>query len=167
MTEWVEQWICIKFCIKLEHSSVETIQMIQKATAMGNWWLAASSQQLACSCITSHAEYFGETSNHPGDSALLQPRFAALWLLAFPKTKITFEREKISDHWWDSGEHNQAASGNWENYVRSQGAYFEGDWGIIVLRTMFLVYSSINISLFTWLDTFWTDLVCGAEKDLE
>ena len=30
MTEWVEQQICIKFCIKLEHSSVETIQMIQK-----------------------------------------------------------------------------------------------------------------------------------------
>ena len=31
MTEWVEQWICIKFCIKLEHSSAETILMIQKA----------------------------------------------------------------------------------------------------------------------------------------
>ena len=31
MTEWVEQWICIRFCSKLEHSSAETIQMIQKA----------------------------------------------------------------------------------------------------------------------------------------
>ena len=30
MTEQVPQQICIKFCIKLEHSSVETIQMIQK-----------------------------------------------------------------------------------------------------------------------------------------
>ena len=37
MTEWVEQQICIKFCIKLEHSSVETIQIIQKAASMGNW----------------------------------------------------------------------------------------------------------------------------------
>ena len=37
MTKQVEQRICIKFCIKLEHSSVETIQMIQKAVAMGNW----------------------------------------------------------------------------------------------------------------------------------
>ena len=36
MTEQVEQQIHIKFCIKLEHSSMETIQMIQKATAMGN-----------------------------------------------------------------------------------------------------------------------------------
>ena len=37
MTERVEQKICIKFCIKLEHSSMETLQMIQKAAAMGNW----------------------------------------------------------------------------------------------------------------------------------
>ena len=69
MTELVEQWICIKSCIKLEHSSTETIQMIQKATAMGNWWWAASSRQCARSCIMPHAGVFGETSRHPGDSA--------------------------------------------------------------------------------------------------
>ena len=37
MTELVEQLICIKFCIKLEYSSVETVWMIQKAAAMGSW----------------------------------------------------------------------------------------------------------------------------------
>ena len=37
MTEGVEQRICIKFCVKLEHSSVQTIQVIQKAVAMGYW----------------------------------------------------------------------------------------------------------------------------------
>ena len=37
MTEQVEQLICIIFCIKLEHSSVETFGMIQKDVAMGNW----------------------------------------------------------------------------------------------------------------------------------
>ena len=37
MTGQLEQQICIKLCIKLEHPSVETIQMIQKATATGNW----------------------------------------------------------------------------------------------------------------------------------
>ena len=31
LTEGEEQHICIQFCIKLEHSSVETSQMIQKA----------------------------------------------------------------------------------------------------------------------------------------
>ena len=37
MTEGAEQRIWIKFCIKLEHFSMETIWMIEKATAMGNW----------------------------------------------------------------------------------------------------------------------------------
>ena len=84
----------------------------------------------------------------------LQPRFGALWLLAFPKTKITFEREEISDHQWDSEKYNRAADGNWKNCVRWQGAYFEGDWDIIVLCTVFLVSFSINVSIFhiTWLD---------------
>ena len=151
----IEQWIYIKFCVKLEHSSAETLQMIQKTTGMSNWWLAASSQQCAHSGITSQAEFFCETSNHSGDSAALQPRFGTPWLLAFPKTKITFEREEISDHQWDSGKYDRATNGNWENCVRSQGAYFQGDWGVIVLCKMCLL-SSINFSIFhiTWLDTF-------------
>ena len=140
MIEQVGQWICIKFCVKLEHSSAETIQMIQKTAAMGNWWLAASSRQRACSCIMSHAEIFGKTSNHPGDSAPLQPRFGILRLLAFPKTITTFEREEISDHQWDSGKYDGVGDSNWENCVRSQGAYFEGDWGVIVLCTVFLIF---------------------------
>ena len=37
MTESVEQEVCMKFCVRLEHSSMEPIQMIQKATAMGIW----------------------------------------------------------------------------------------------------------------------------------
>ena len=83
-------------------------------------------------------------------------KFGALWLLAFPKTKITFEREEISDHWWDSGKYDEGADGNWENCVRSQSTYFEGDWGINVLCT-FLISSSINFSIFhiTLLDTLW------------
>ena len=38
---------------------------------------------------------FGETSNHPGNSASLQPRFGALQLLAFPKIEITFDRQEF------------------------------------------------------------------------
>ena len=159
MTDRVEQWICIQFCVKLQRSSTETIGMIQKAAATGSWWLTASSQQCAGSCIMSHVEFFCETSNHPGDSVLLQPRFGTLWLLAFPKTKIPFEREEISDHQWDSGKYDRAADGDWGSYVRSQGAHFEGDWGVTVLCAVLLVSSSISVSIFhgTWLDTFWTD----------
>ena len=87
MTEPVEQQICIKFCIKLEHSPVETILIMWKATATGNWWLAASSQQCACSCIMSHAECFGETSNHPGDWAPYSPDLVPCDFWLFPKLK--------------------------------------------------------------------------------
>ena len=38
-----------------------------------------------------------------------------------------------------------AANSDWENCVRSQGADFEGDLGVIVPCTMFLVSSSINV----------------------
>ena len=86
--------------------------------------------------------FFGKASNYPGDSILLQPRCCTLQLLAFPKIKITFEKEEISQ--WDSGKYNRVADSNWENCVRSQGAYFEGDWGIIVLCTMFLVTCVFN-----------------------
>ena len=160
MTEQVEQWIWVQFCVKLEHSSVEAIQMIQKATAMSNWWLAALSQQHAHSCITSLVQSF--LVKHQVTRGLSPPT-AQIWLLAFPKTKITFEREEISDYQWDLGKYDGAADGEWENCVRTQGAYFEGDWGIIVLCTMFLVscifFNKCLYFYIIWLDTFWTDLM--------
>ena len=56
------------------------------------------------------AEFFGETSNRPSDSPPpLQPRFGALQLLAFPKTKVTFERKEISDCQSDSGKYKGTA----------------------------------------------------------
>ena len=124
MTEQVEKRICIKFCGKLEHSSTETVWIIQKAVAMGNWWMA---------------QFFGKTSNHPGYSDSLQARFGALLLLDFPKTKITFEREEILDCWWDSEKYDGAAAGDSQNCVRSQIAYFEGDLGMSGLCTMSVV----------------------------
>ena len=94
MTEGVQQQNCIKFCIKLEHSSAETIWMIQKETAMGGWWLAASWQRTS-SCIRSCAEIFGETSNHPGDSAPLQPRFGTCNFWLFPKLKSPLKGKRF------------------------------------------------------------------------
>ena len=87
MTERVEQQICITFCIKLAHSSMETIWMVEKAAALGHWRLATSSRQCNHSRITSCAECFGETSDHPGDSAPYIPDLAPcdFWLL--PKLK--------------------------------------------------------------------------------
>ena len=96
-TEPVEQWICIKLCVKLEHSSVETIEMIQKGTAMGNV-IGSFNTTMHLLIHHTYCRVFAETSNHPGDSDPLRPRFGALQLLDFLKTKITFEREEIQEN---------------------------------------------------------------------
>ena len=158
MTEQVEQQICIKFCTKLQHSSAETIGMIQKAAAMGIWWLAASSWECACLCVTSHAEFLAKYQI----TQVTQPPTAQIWC---PVTSGFFplKRKRSSDHRWDLGKHNRAADGNCENGVRSQGTYSEGDWGVIVQLQcfMYVVSSSINVFIFhiTWVDTFWTELI--------
>ena len=72
--------------------------MIQKAFgvhAMCDWQLHHDNAPAHVSCLVKFSD---KTANHPGDSAPLQPRFGTLQLLSFPKTKITFEKEEISDH---------------------------------------------------------------------
>ena len=106
MTEQVQQWICIKFCIKLEHLSMETIQMIQKDTDMVNWWLAASSQQRAHSFIMSFAECFVK----PQITQVTQPHYSPdlvpcdFWL--FPKLKSPLKGKgfqmRFRKIWWGS-----------------------------------------------------------------
>ena len=141
--DWASRTINLhQILFKLEHSSMETIQLIKKVITgshlvIGNWWLAASLRDVPAHASWVVQSVFGKTSNCPDDSAPLQPRFSALQLLASPQTKITFEREEISDQ-WDLGKYDGAADGDWENCVRLHGAYFEGDWGIIVLCAMFL-----------------------------
>ena len=81
--------------VRFNHSSTETIRMIQKAAAMGNWWLAASTRQCACSCMMFCAEIFGETSNH----LCIQPPYSPdlvpwnFWL--FPKLKSPLKRKRF------------------------------------------------------------------------
>ena len=138
MTEQVEQWICIKFCVKLEHSSAKLFgysegrsygkmligsfittmcPLMHHVSCRGFWqnitsprWLSPPAAQILCPATSG----FSQNLNH-------------LW------------KGRDSDHWWDSGKYDRAEDGDWENCVRSQGAYFEGDWGAIVLCTMFLV----------------------------
>ena len=110
-----------------------------------------------------HAEFFCETSNHWGDSAQLDPRFGALWLLASLKTKITFEREEISDHWWDSGKYDGQLMAIGRTVWGPKVPTLKGTEVSLscVQCFLYLVFSSVNVSTFhiTWLDTFWTDLI--------
>ena len=45
-----------------------------------------------------------------------------------------------------------------ENFVRSQVAYFEGDWGVIVLCTVFLVSFSTNVSFSYHITGYFLDV---------
>jgi hypothetical protein len=60
-----------------------------------NDWVCRSSSSWQCTCpfYSSRAGFFGKTSHHPGLSVSLQSRFGSLRILAFPKAKITIERE--------------------------------------------------------------------------
>ena len=96
MTEQLEQQICIKFCIKLEHFSAETIQMIQKAAAMGNRWLAASSWQHIQSWITSCEEFFWQNIMSPRWlSAPYSPDLPPWDLGFFPKLKSPLKGKRF------------------------------------------------------------------------
>ena len=139
LTEWVDQQICIKFCVKLEHSSIETIWMIQKATAMGNWRLAASSQQRICSCITSRAELLVKHQITQVTQPCYSPDLVPCDFWLFPKLKSPLKGERFQTVHEIQENMTGQTDDDWENCVRSQGAYFEGDLGIIVLCTMFLV----------------------------
>ena len=90
----------------------------------------------------SHAEFFGKRSNHPGDSAPLQPRFGSLRLLVFPKLKSPLKGKRfqtvdeIQENMMgqlmeistkDFAECFEQWKRHWEECVRSQGDYFEGD----------------------------------------
>ena len=58
----------------------------------------------------------------------LSPTTAQIWHSAtsgFSQNYNHLWKEEISDQWWDSGKYDGAADGNWENCVRSQGAYLE------------------------------------------
>ena len=69
------------------------------------------------------AEFFGETSNHAGDSPhySLEVALNNFWL--FPKLK-SLKGKRFQNV--NEIQENRAVDGNW-NCVRSQGTYFERD----------------------------------------
>ena len=95
MTGRAEQRICIKVCIKLERSSMVTTWMIQKAAAMGNWWLAASSWQHAHLCITSHAEILAKYQITQVIRFPYSPDLALCNFWLFPKLKSPWKRKRF------------------------------------------------------------------------
>ena len=163
MTEQVEQWICIKFFIKLEHSSAETSQMIQKPAAIGNWWLAASPRENICSGITSVQSFWARHQITQVTQPHYSPDLAPCNFWLFPKLKSSLKVQRF-----------QTVNEIQENTTGQLMVTGRTVWGpkvptvkgtevslSFVQCFLYLVSSSINVSIFhiTWLDTFWTDLV--------
>ena len=97
--EQVEQCICIKFCVKLEHSSTETIWVIQKASALGNWCLTASTQPL-----TTYVSHLMQSflAKHQ-ITQMTQPPYSPdlvlcnFWLFTKPKSPLKGKRFQTVD----------------------------------------------------------------------
>ena len=70
---------------------------------------------------------YGKISNHPDDSA---PTTAQIWrpvISGFPLLKSPLKGKKLQTIDEIQEKTMGAADGDWENCVRSQGAYFGGD----------------------------------------
>ena len=138
--------------------------MIQKAAAMGNWWLAASSQQCTPSCITSPAEFFERNQITQVTQPPYSPDLAPCDFWLFPKLKSPLQGKKfqaVNEIQADTmGQLMVIGRIVWGPKVPT----LKGTEASLSYVQCFLclVSSSINVSVFhiTWLDTFWEDLIC-------
>ena len=142
--------MCIKFCIKLEHFSVEIIWMNQKATVMGNWWLAASLWQCTCSHITSCAEFLVKQQISQVTQRPYSPDLSPCDFWFFPKLKSSLKGKKF-----------QTIDDIQENTTEQLMVIQRTVWGPTVSTLkgtetslsyvqcfLYLVSSSINVSIF-------------------
>ena len=88
----------------------------------------------------------------------VQPRYGALWLLGFPKTKISFKREEISDCQWESGKYTGQLMVIGRTVWGPKVPTLKGTEVSLSYIQCFLYLTSlsINVPIFhiTWLDTF-------------
>ena len=128
---------------------------------MGNWWLAASSQQRICSCITSRAELLVKHQITQVTQPCYSPDLVPCDFWLFPKLKSPLTRKRF-----------QTVYEIQENTIRQLVAIRRIMWGpnVPTLKGteaslshvqcfLYLISSSINVSIFlsVWLDTLWTD----------
>ena len=142
---------------------METIRMIQKAAAMGNWRLAASSEQCTCSCITPRAVFWQNVKTHrwpsPSYSPYLMP--CNFWLFPKLKSPLKGKRFQTIDEIQENKTGQLMVIGRivWGPKVPTlKGTEVSLSY---VWYFLYFVSSSIDVSIFhiTWLDIFWTDLI--------
>ena len=130
---------------------------------MGNWWLAASSWQCTCSCITSHAGVLVKHQITQVTQPPFSPDLAPCDIWVFPKLKSPLKGMRF-----------QTTDDIWKNTMGQLMVIGRTGWGPKVptlvgteaycpMYNVFciLLSSSINVSNFhiIWLDTFWTAFI--------
>ena len=153
MTILVEQWVCTKFCIKLEHSSTEAIWMIQKATAMGNCFITTTCplmHHVSCRVLAKHQI-----------TQVTKPRYSSdlvpydFWLFSKLKSPLKGNRFRIVAESQENmlGQLMVIGRTVWGSKVPT----LKGTQVALSYIQCFLypISSSINVSIFhiTWLDT--------------
>ena len=76
-------------------SLVERCNMMKTATAVGNLWLAASSPQHTCSCITSPAEFFAKHQITQVTQPRYSPHLVPWHFCLFRKLKSHLKRKRF------------------------------------------------------------------------
>ena len=156
ITEKVEQWICIKFCVKLEHSSTQTIWMILRRPqlwATGDWQLHLDYVPARAPCLLQSflAKHQITQVTQPHYSPYLAP--CDFWL--FPKLKSPWKGkifQTIDEIQGNTmGELMAIGRTVWGPKVPT----LKGDEVPLphVQCFLYLVYSPTNVSIFhtTWL----------------
>ena len=71
------------------------MQYDKKSLSHGQLVINSFIMTMCHSCITSHAEIFGETSNHPGDSAPDSPDLVPCDIWLFPELKSPLKGKRF------------------------------------------------------------------------
>ena len=160
--DWVEQRICIKFCIELQYSSGN---YSDDSEGHSSGQLLIGSFIMTMHLLMHHvcAEFFGETSNYPGDSAPPTPSPNMVpndyWLFPNLKSPLKGKRFQTIDEIQENRTVQLMATGRtvWGPKVPT----LKGTEALLscIQCFLYLASSSINVSIspITWLDTFWTE----------
>ena len=94
MTEQVEKRICIKFCIKLEHSFTESIRMLRRLQlwATEDWQLHHDNTPLHSLCSFT---VFGEILHHPVTQFPYSQDLVPCDFWLFPKLKSPLKGKRF------------------------------------------------------------------------
>ena len=131
MTEWVEQQICIKFYIKLKLSSGGNYLHDSEGCN------AALPRQCTHSCITSCADFLAKYQISHVNQTLYSTNLVLCDFRLFPKLKSHLKRKRFQTV--NEIQENTMGQLIAIETVWGPKCYFEGDWDIIVLCSVFFV----------------------------